>query len=91
MEFVDVIFNFILTTLKWVIFYPLLLLVFWEVIISQMFGISFWSIMGLSHGSRWALKNFSPKQQPVKVSKPKDNKPNKQRKNNNQDLFYEDA
>ena len=96
MEFINIFFDYIVTILKWVIFYPILAFICWEVIISQMFGISFWTIMGLSQGSKWALKNFSPKQQPARnntsrSSNPRNGNPRNRIKNNNQDLFYEDA
>jgi len=75
-------FDFTINIIKTVLF----IFIFWEFIVAKLLGVSVWTIMGIRFGSNWALKNFSPKHQPARVRKRKN-----QKQKDNQDIFYEDA
>lgn len=64
----------------------LTIFIFWEFFVAKLLGVSVWTIMGIRFGSNWALKNFSPRHQPARVRKRKN-----QKQEDKQDLFYEDA
>ena len=80
--------DFIYTLFKYVVIYPILIFLFWEVFVAQFFGVSLYTILGITIGSKWAVKNFAPKQIPA-ATKTKRKPRSTDKVDNN--LFYEDA
>ena len=80
--------EFIYTLLEYVVIYPLMLFLFWELFVARIFGVSVYTILGLTFGSRWAVRNFAPKQIPA-ATKTKRKPRGTDKVDNN--LFYEDA
>ena len=70
------------------VLFPLCIFIFWELFVARVLGISVYTALGLRIGSRWAIKNFTPKlsDNPKTVRQKV-----RSTKNRNNDLFYEDA